>query len=278
MKRRVIEILCATLVLSSVAACGTKENTEDVAEAGTETVIATESGETTTSEKKITYNSKLVTLGEYKGLSYTDTSDREPTDEEVEAEMQGILSMFDGGELTDEWVQENLEMDSVEAFREDTRKNLKEVYEQQAWKQAARELYAKVLESSEFDMDETDVNTERNDYLLAYQEAAASCNVSYEQYVTDNTGMTLEEFETKAGESAEQVIKVALVAKAIVEQENIDVDAHYDEVVGQIVEEQGYDTASDFEDDMEGKDAVLEEVRYRLAAQAMMDAGTPVQE
>lgn len=194
MKRRVIEILCAALVLGSVAACGTKENTEGTAEAGTETVIATESGGSTTSEKKIAYNSKLVTLGEYKGLSYTDMSDREPTDEEVEAEMQGILSMFDGGELTDEWVQENLEMDSVEAFREDTKKNLKEVYEQQAWKQAARELYAKVIESSEFDMDETDVNTERNDYLLAYQEAAASCQcllraVCDRQYGNDSGGI-----------------------------------------------------------------------------------------
>lgn len=275
MKRRVIEILCAALVLGSVAACGTKE---DTATPGTEQ-LAEETEVTTEDDTQIpVYQSKVVSLGNYKDLSYTDESGREPTDEEVEEEMQAILAWYEDSELTDEWVQENLELDSVEAFRENTRESLKEVYNIQARKTAIRELYSAVIENSEFELDETEVNTQRNDYIWGYQQMADAADMSYEDYISDTMGMTVEEFETKAGESAEQVVEVEVIACAIADAESLDVEAAYDEIAAQIVEEEGFDSVEELENQAGGKSAVSEEVRYRLVGQFLMEHGEAVQE
>lgn len=273
MKKKAICVLGVAIMVTGMAACKNKENT---AKTDTEQMnVETEAVNNDTAEV-IAYQSKLISLGDYKGLSYTDESGREPTDEEVEEEMQAILAWYEDGELTDVWVQENLELDSVDEFREITRQNLMEVYDTQVWRAAARELYLAVADGSEFEMDETEVSTERNDYIWSYQQMADAAEMSYEEYIPEATGMTVEEFETKAGESAEQVIKVELIAEAIAEAEQLDVEGSYDEIAGKIVEEEGFDSIEDLEQSAGGKGAVMSEVRYRLVAQFLMDEGVAV--
>ena len=47
----------------------------------------------------------------------------------------------------------------------------------------------------------------------------------------------------------------------------------YDEVAGQIAEEEGFDSAEELEKNSGGRTKVLEEVRYRMIAQFLMDEG-----
>lgn len=84
MKKKLLTMLLAGCMVLSLAACGNKEvenQTEDaVTEEGTEGADESAIG-----------TSKLVELGEYKGLSYT-AMDTTVTDEEVEAEIQYLLT------------------------------------------------------------------------------------------------------------------------------------------------------------------------------------------
>lgn len=264
-------VLVSVLVLGA-ASCGT-QGESDSKPAQTE---RTEETETPAADGAQTggHASRLLSLGDYRGLSYTDESGREPTEAEVAEEMQAILAWFEDGELTDAWVRENLELESVEAFRENTRESLREVYDQRAWKASAAELYGAVIAASTFELDETEVSTERNDYLYAYQQMAEAAGMSYADYVPEATGMTVEQFETEAGASAEQVICVELVAEAIAEKEGLSAEDAYDEIAAQIVEEEGFDSVSDFEASAGGRGAVMEEVRYRLVARFLMEEGT----
>lgn len=266
MRYKIFSALCVMVLACCMTACRAEENSASQ-DAEQVTEVIEDGG-------MPTYQSRLVSLGEYKGLSYTEESDRAATDEETQEEMEAILAWYEDGELTDEWVQENLKLDSVEAFRENTRKSLTEMYQMQARKKAMRELYYAVIETSEFEMDETDVNTQRNDYIWVYQQMAEEMGISYEECVEEVTGLTVEEFEANAAVSAEQVVQVQLVAEAIVEAEALDVEASYEEITADILREEGLDSVKELEKQIGGKSALLEEVRYRLVGQYLLEWGT----
>ena len=262
--RKKIICVCAMLAVVEAAAC-TNGGNSDI---GTGAEAAVEQEEEDRTEG---YASRLVTLGEYKGLSYRDVSGREPTDEEIEEEMEAILEWFDGGELTDAFVQENLDFDSVEAFREDTRINLKDVYAQNAWSQAAMELYRTVVASSSFEMDSSDVEEISEEYREVYSQEAEAAGMEFSEYLTQVLGMTEEEFD----EAAEEIVQVSLVAEAIVEEEKLDTAAAYEQQAQQLAEENGFESVGEMEE-MSGTDGTLrEEIIYRLAADFMMQHGNP---
>lgn len=267
MKRQITAVLCAVVMLYGMTACGAEKDSVKVS--GTEQTK--ENVEQAVDD--ITYRSKIISLGTYKGLTYQDGSGRIPTDQEVEEEMQAILLWYEDGELTDEWVKKQLGLNSVDEFREITRQNLQDVYDRQAWKDAAVELYSAVMDDSEFEMDEAEVEEERDAYIESYRQMAENMDMSYEQYIQNELGISADIFEKNAKESAEQVIKVALIADAVAKAEHLDVVGSYDEIVGQIMEEEEFDSVDAFEQNMGGKAAALEEVRYRLVAQFMMDKG-----
>lgn len=222
------------------------------------------------------YASRLVSLGEYKGLSYAAYGERVPTEAEVEEEMLAILGWFENAELTDEFVKEHLDFASVEEFRLDTEKNLREVYEEQDWSAAATELFEQVMADSRFEMAQEDVEAESREYLESIRQAAEENDISYEEYVESVYGITVEELEAKAAESAEKVVQVSLTAEAIVEQEKLDVEAAYPTIVQQMADEDGWDSVETLETAAGGRESIEKEVVYRMAAEFMMEQGTPV--
>lgn len=84
MKKKLLTMLLAGCMVLSLAACGNKE-----AENKTEDAVTEEGAEG--ADESAIGTSKLVELGEYKGLSYT-AMDTTVTDEEVEAEIQYLLT------------------------------------------------------------------------------------------------------------------------------------------------------------------------------------------
>ena len=82
MKKKLLTMLLAGCMVLSLAACGSKE-----AENQTEEAVTEESA-----EESAIGTSKIVELGEYKGLAYTPV-DATVTDEEVEYEVQYLLSV-----------------------------------------------------------------------------------------------------------------------------------------------------------------------------------------
>ena len=82
MKKKLLTMLLAGCMVLSLAACGSKE-----AENQTEETVTEESA-----DESAIGTSKLVELGEYKGLAYT-AVDATVTDAEVESEIQYLLSV-----------------------------------------------------------------------------------------------------------------------------------------------------------------------------------------
>ncbi len=259
-KLAVVIYLAATFLLPAVTGCGSGTKSAD-GQGGTETL-----------------SSSVTKLGTYTGLSYTDESGRVPTDEEVQEEMEAILLWFQDAELTEDWVKENLDFDSIDDFREDTRQNLMEVYDERAWKASAKELFETVISDSEFDLSDEDLKTIYNRYKNTYQQYADMLELTLEEYVTQELGTDMETFEKEGMNASEMVLKTKLVADAIVKAESLDYDASYEEIANQIVDEEGYDSLADLEEAAGGKEGLRDEVTYRMAAQFMMEHATPISE
>ena len=85
MKKKIVSLLMAGCMVLSMTACGEKTTTEDTAN-------QTEDTADTAETNSAVGTSKLIELGEYKGLTYTPV-EVVVTDEEVEAEVQYRVSM-----------------------------------------------------------------------------------------------------------------------------------------------------------------------------------------
>lgn len=224
--------------------------------------------------ERMKFSSRLVSLGTYKGLTYNDLGDTEPSDEEVEDEMLTILEWFEGGELTDGFLSENLGYDSVEEFREETKKNLRQAYEQERFNDAAAQLYREVVNGSEFEMDSFDIEVLCMSYVEEYRFEAQESDMDYGEYLTEVLETTEEELEAGLREAAEEIIQVSLVMEAIAEAENFDAESAYDEIAEQFAEQDGYDSVEQMEEFAGGREAVKEEILYYMVAQFMMEHAT----
>lgn len=95
MKKKLLTLLLAGCMVFSMTACG-GENTEDSTEQTQDSTEGTEDSTNDTNDSgtlddSAVGTSKLVELGEYKGLTYT-VIDTTVTDEEVESEVQYLLA------------------------------------------------------------------------------------------------------------------------------------------------------------------------------------------
>lgn len=260
----------AAVCLFGVCACQNSSAPEKRTE---EIRSETEKADEAADEKE--YESRLLSLGNYKGLTYTDESGREPTDAQVEEEMMSLLDWFEDGELTEEFVRENLEFDSIEEFREDTRKNLKEVYAQQAYSDAAMELFAQVTADSEFEMVQSDVDRKADSFFSVHRQEAQDMGISFADYLKQYFGVEEQQFEETVRRTAEQLVKTALTAEAVAEAEQLSVDDFYDRIAGDLAKEDGFDSVAEMEEASGGRAQVEKDVLYRMAADVMMKYGTP---
>lgn len=267
MKRRWICAFCCVGMFLLAGGCASSDG-DDMADEYIDMDMDTEVAE------RLKFSSRLVSLGTYKGLTYNDLGDTEPSDEEVEDEMLAILEWFEGGELTDGFLSENLGYDSVEEFREETKKNLRQAYEQERFNDAAAQLYREVVNGSEFEMDSFDIEVLCMSYVEEYRFEAQESDMDYGEYLTEVLETTEEELEAGLREAAEEIIQVSLVMEAIAEAENFDAESAYDEIAEQFAEQDGYDSVEQMEEFAGGREAVKEEILYYMVAQFMMEHAT----
>ncbi len=265
-KRTEKRILMALLVCIGMFSAGCKNEDAKNAE-------SVESTEETGVVLADSYKSKVISLGEYKNLSYSYDGNREPAEEEVEAEMEAILCWFEGGELTEEFVQQQLGFDSIEAFREETRSNLKKVYEQRANTEAGMELMNQIIEASELQIEEEDVERQYKQYMDMYRAQAKAEDMELDEFAESWLGVTLEELEESSRASAERIVCIGIITQAIAEAENLDAEASFEEVANELAARNGFDSIEELEADLGGRDALLDEIRYELVIRFLMANG-----
>ncbi len=178
-------------------------------------------------------------------------------------------------ELTDEFIQEYVGSESVEAYKEELIESYTAYKEENAVTTIEAELLEILIASSEFNMDESDYTSIVDEYVANYTSYATSMGVDYETFMETYMGMTVEEFEAEALMAAEVRVQNGLVMFAIIEAEGIELsDEEYTEGLNELYElygvYYGIEDAAAFEE-MYTKQIIEEEILYNMAFDILVE-------
>lgn len=137
----------------------------------------------------------------------------------------------------DEFASEVSEFDTLDEYKKDLKKNLKEEKEKAATTTNERNVIAKVVENASVEIPAPMLEAQLDNMLYDYQTRLAQQGIPMDQYLKI-TGQTVEQIKDQMKESAEKNLKTSLVIEAIMEKENITVaEERVDEEFKKIAEQ-----------------------------------------
>lgn len=137
----------------------------------------------------------------------------------------------------DEFASEVSEFDTLDEYKKDLKKTLKEEKEKAATTTNERNVIAKVVENASVEIPAPMLEARLDNMLYDYQTRLAQQGIPMDQYL-QITGQTVEQIKEQMKESAEKNLKTSLVIEAIMEKENITVaDERVDEEFKKIAEQ-----------------------------------------
>lgn len=136
-----------------------------------------------------------------------------------------------------EFASEVSEFDTLDEYKKDLKKTLKEEKEKAATTTNERNVIAKVVENASVEIPAPMLEAQLDNMLYDYQTRLAQQGIPMDQYL-QITGQTVEQIKEQMKESAEKNLKTSLVIEAIMEKENITVaDERVDEEFKKIAEQ-----------------------------------------
>ena len=145
-------------------------------------------------------------------------------------------------ELTDEFIKENTDCDTLKAYRKQTKDELENTYSSDAEETAQQDLLVQIEDSSTMKKEFTDamIQQEINNLKVQNAEYAEYFGMEVEDFLEQSSGMTLEE-------CAKDTLKMQCVQELLLEAEEIEVtDEEYEEELSQMMSEGGYTSKEDF--------------------------------
>ena len=137
----------------------------------------------------------------------------------------------------DEFASEVSEFDTLDEYKKDLKKTLKEEKEKAATTTNERNVIAKVVENASVEIPAPMLEAQLDNMLYDYQTRLAKQGIPMDQYLKI-TGQTVEQIKDQMKESAEKNLKTSLVIEAIMEKENITVaEERVDEEFKKIAEQ-----------------------------------------
>lgn len=137
----------------------------------------------------------------------------------------------------DEFASEVSEFDTLDEYKKDLKKTLKEEKEKAATTTNERNVIAKVVENASVEIPTPMLEAQLDNMLYDYQTRLAQQGIPMDQYLKI-TGQTVEQIKDQMKESAEKNLKTSLVIEAIMEKENITVaEERVDEEFKKIAEQ-----------------------------------------
>lgn len=176
-------------------------------------------------------------------------------------------------ELTEDYVKENTEYDSIEAFREATRKQLQEISDENFESDKQNNVLQAVIDNSKF----SSIPQSLLDYYAYvyrnYMEKKiySSYGVSLEDYLS-YLNMTNEDFEKVVSQASENQAKAEMVEKAIADAEGIAIsDDEYNELLADYMSDRGISSEDDLRK-YETKEQTIENMRMQKALDYVVSA------
>lgn len=132
-------------------------------------------------------------------------------------------------ELNDEFASDVSEFETLDAYKEDLKKNLKEAKEKEAKDEKESRVIEAIVKDSDMDIPEAMIKTQQEQMIDEFAQRMSMQGLSMEQYC-QFTGATYDKLFEQVRPQAEQRIKSRLVLEAIAAKENIEVtDADLEE-------------------------------------------------
>lgn len=193
---------------------------------------------------------------------YKNNPDLAGKDVVFEVTVHDIIEYVDA-EWTDEFVQKHTEYDSIDAYMEGTRTTLEEDKVRNQPSEWEYRVIQAVIEDSEFDCDEEELEGLTENIVQEYQMYASMYGMQmadFLQYYMN--GISEEEFRQQARERAEFQLKNQLVVDAISAAENISLtDEEYQEGLKNLAEQYGAESPEAFEEQY-GRETVEDGIIY----------------
>lgn len=146
--------------------------------------------------------------------------------------------------LTDEYVREKLEMDSVEAFYADIRGYLEESAQSKRESDIRTAVIQAVTETcSVSSLPEGVLDARVDEYVDLFQERYCPEGTDFAEFLQTNYNVTEDEFYSQNRESLETSLTQELIFEAIAKKENLEFDQDgYDQYISDIVSGGGYES------------------------------------
>jgi trigger factor len=122
--------------------------------------------------------------------------------------------------LTDEWVENNTEWDTIEEMRQGVRERLAALKKAVARQEAQRQALQKLAEKVTADIPEEAIRSEVESYASDFEAALKAAGQDVEQYLR-NEGLQRADMELEWRKQAQRRIKADLALEAIARQENL---------------------------------------------------------
>ena len=169
----------------------------------------------------------------------------------------------------DEFASEVSEFDTLDDFKKDLKRQIKEEKERRANSEVENNVIKKVVENVEIELPEPMVATQLEQMFYDYGRRMEQQGIPMEQYM-QITGLTPAALKEQMRDSAVQNIKTSLVLDAIQKKEGIEVSDEKLEEELQKISEQYHMKKEDFEKTL--TDAQKASIKRELNIQATVDA------
>ena len=214
---------------------------------------------------------EYIKLGQYKGLS-VERSQYTVSEDEIEDELNMLANAYadtDGvvPEVTDEFIKEisQGQYPDLASYKEALVAEMGSEYDKFYELEYYEDLWNLAVDNAEvikdFPADYLQQKTERS--VISARKYADSLNMSFDDFVKEKMGMTVEEFNAEAIEYAKTAAKESLVAEAIAKAEGITVsDEEIEKAIKEYVDLGAFDSEEAFR--QEGPERLEELKEYIL--------------
>jgi trigger factor len=162
--------------------------------------------------------------------------------EAVFAVKVGGIKTEDLPELDDEFASEVSDFETLEAFKDDTRKNLEEQNAKRAEAEKKNAALEAVYEANDIDIPDVMIENEKDSMLQEFASRLRQQGVDFEQYMK-YMGKDVKDFRDEQAEDAKKRVRMRLIIKAIAKDQGFEAsDAEVDEELGKMASMYGMET------------------------------------
>ena len=145
--------------------------------------------------------------------------------------------------ITDEYVSENFDCDTVDDFYNAVEEQLQQEGQENMESDIQREVIATLTDESEIKEVPAGLLEQRiAQYEAQFEAMASNYGMEVEDYLNSYYGMTVDEYEEKVKTSMEETVNQEMVLSAVAQTEGIEVDEEgYSEYISDVLEGYGFD-------------------------------------